>query len=154
MISFLYESMISYMYDIKTRFDLYDTVNTMSLLNFQFMGAIMGMSTTVQFRTDTDMKQGAIRICEEMGMSLSTAMQLFIKELNRRNGMPFIITANTDTVEEKEEGYDEWLRARLESTIKKLDSGEMKTYTTDEVRARLKVRRAESRKNKTSAFAN
>jgi addiction module RelB/DinJ family antitoxin len=118
------------------------------------MDAIMAVSTTVQFRTDTDTKEGAFSVLREMGISPSAAFQLFLKEINRTKTLPFIITANNDVMEEKEEGYDEWLRARLESTIKKLDSGEMKTYTTDEVRAHLKVRRAEWRKNRTIILAN
>jgi hypothetical protein len=52
--------------------------------------------------------------------------------------------------DEKEEGYDEWLRDRLESTIKKLDSGEMKTHTLEEVREHLKQRRAERRNQRNS----
>ena len=47
--------------------------------------------------------------------------------------------------DEKEEGYDEWLRDRLESTIKKLDNGEMKTHTPDEVKEYLRINRAERR---------
>lgn len=133
---------------------MYDNVNTITTLNFNDMDAIMAVSTTVQFRTDTDTKEGAFSVLREMGISPSAAFQLFLKEINRTKTLPFIITANNDVMEEKEEGYDEWLRARLESTIKKLDSGEMKTYTTDEVRAHLKVRRAEWRKNRTIILAN
>lgn len=47
--------------------------------------------------------------------------------------------------EPKEEGYDEWLRERLERTIKKLDSGEMKSYPLHEAMERLEKRRAEWR---------
>jgi addiction module RelB/DinJ family antitoxin len=133
---------------------MYYIVNTMTILNFKFMGAIMGMSTTVQFRTDTSIKEGAFSVLKEMGISPSAAFQLFLREINRTKTLPFIITANNESAEEKEEGYDEWLRARLESTIKKLDSGEMKTHTTDEVRAHIKARRAEWRMNKTSALVN
>jgi hypothetical protein len=52
--------------------------------------------------------------------------------------------------EPKEEGYDEWLRARLERTIKMVDSGEMKTYPHEEAMKRLAQRRAERRANRTS----
>ena len=52
--------------------------------------------------------------------------------------------------EPKEEGYDEWLRARLERTIKMVDSGEMKTYPHEEAMKRLAQRRAERRANRAS----
>jgi addiction module RelB/DinJ family antitoxin len=123
----------------------------MTTRNFQFMGAIMGVSTTVQFRTDVDIKDGAFSVFKEMGITPSTAMQLFLKQVQQTRTLPFIITANNDAFEEKEEGYDEWLRARLESTIKKLDSGEMKSYPHDEAMARLDARIAERRKLATAS---
>jgi addiction module RelB/DinJ family antitoxin len=123
----------------------------MTTRNFKFMGAIMGVSTTVQFRTDVDIKDGAFSVFKEMGITPSTAMQLFLKQVQQTRTLPFIITANNEAVEEKEEGYDEWLRARLESTIKKLDSGEMKSYPHDEAMARLDARIAERRKLATAS---
>lgn len=53
------------------------------------------------------------------------------------------ITENPAT-EEKEDGYDDWLRARLADTIQKLDSEEMKTSSMAEVRDRLQEKRAAS----------
>ena len=111
------------------------------------MGVAMGLDATVQFRTDSAIKDGAFAVFEEIGINPSTAMQLFLKEVQRTRTLPFILTAN-HAEEEKEESYDEWLRDRLERTIKMLDSGEMKTYTTAEVRENLKSRRAEWRKSK------
>jgi hypothetical protein len=52
--------------------------------------------------------------------------------------------------EPKEEGYDEWLRARLERTIQLVDSGKMPTYSMEEVEQRLAQRRAERRANRAS----
>jgi len=52
--------------------------------------------------------------------------------------------------EPKEEGYDEWLRDRLERTIQLVDSGEMPTYPIEEVKKRLAQRRAERRTNRAS----
>ena len=45
----------------------------------------------------------------------------------------------------KEDGYDDWLRARLEKTIQKLDSGEMKSSPIEEVEMRLKAKREQRR---------
>lgn len=111
------------------------------------MGVAMGLDATVQFRTDSAVKDGAFAVFREMGISPSTAMQLFLQQVQRTRTLPFIVTAN-QAEEGKEEGYDEWLRDRLERTIQLLDSGAMPTYTTAEVRASLKSRRAEWRKSK------
>lgn len=47
--------------------------------------------------------------------------------------------------EPKEEGYDEWVRERLEQVIKKVDSGKMKTYPHHEAMERLEKRKTEMR---------
>ena len=41
--------------------------------------------------------------------------------------------------------YTEWLRLRLQNTIEKLDSGEMKSYSNDTARAILQARLKERR---------
>ena len=113
------------------------------------MGVTMGLNATVQFRTSSAVKEGAFAVFEEMGISPSAALQLFLQQVQKTHTLPFIITANP-ALEEKEEGYDDWLRARLADTIQKLDSGEMKTHTLDEVTEHLRIKRAERRKARTS----
>lgn len=104
----------------------------------------MGLNATVQFRTSTVIKEGAFAVFEEMGISPSAALQLFLQQVQRTRTLPFIVTANYASAE-KEDGYDEWLRSRLERTIKQLDSGEMKTYSMAEVEDYLRVKRLERR---------
>lgn len=108
------------------------------------MGVTMGLNATVQFRTSSTIKEAAFAVFEEMGISPSAALQLFLQQVQRTKTLPFIVTANP-AIEEKEEGYDEWLRARLERTCKMLDSGEMKSSPIEEVEARLKARREQRR---------
>lgn len=108
------------------------------------MGITMGLNATVQFRTSSAVKEGAFAVFEEMGISPSAALQLFLQQVQKTHTLPFIITANP-ALEEKEEGYDDWLRARLANTIQKLDSGEMKSSSIDEVRARLQAKRTARR---------
>jgi addiction module RelB/DinJ family antitoxin len=108
------------------------------------MAITMGLNATVQFRTSSAVKEGAFAVFEEMGISPSAALQLFLQQVQKTHTLPFIITANP-ALEEKEEGYDDWLRARLANTIQKLDSGEMKSSSIDEVRARSQAKRAARR---------
>jgi addiction module RelB/DinJ family antitoxin len=105
----------------------------------------MGLDATVQFRTSSTVKEGAFAVFEEMGISPSTALQLFLQQVQKTKTLPFIVTANP-AFEEKEEGYDEWLRARLDRTIKMLDSGEMKSSPIEEVEARMTAKRNAYRK--------
>ena len=101
----------------------------------------MGLNATVQFRTSSTVKNAAFAVFEEMGISPSAALQLFLQHVQKTNTLPFIITANP-ALEEKEAGYDDWLRDRLQATIKQLDSDEMPSFTTNEVRTHIKPRRA------------
>jgi addiction module RelB/DinJ family antitoxin len=114
------------------------------------MGATMGLDATVQFRTDSSVKNEAFAVFREMGISPSTAMQLFLQQVQRTRTLPFIVTANNATTEEKEEGYDEWLRDRLARTISMLDSGAMKTHTIDEVREHIRIERTKRRQARSS----
>lgn len=109
------------------------------------MGATMGLDATVQFRTSSTVKEGAFAVFEEMGISPSTALQLFLQQVQKTKTLPFIVTANP-AFEEREEGYDEWLRARLDRAIKMLDSGEMKSSPIEEVEARMTAKRNAYRK--------
>ena len=113
------------------------------------MGIAMGLNATVQFRTSSTVKDGAFAVFEEMGISPSAALQLFLQQVQNTRPLPFIVTANP-AMEEKEDGYDDWLRARLERTIQLVDSGKMPTYTTVEVREHMKERRAKWRSEKNS----
>jgi addiction module RelB/DinJ family antitoxin len=117
----------------------------MTSLKFSSMGVTMGLDATVQFRTSSTVKEGAFAVFEEMGISPSTALQLFLQQVQKTKTLPFIVTANP-SFEQKEEGYDEWLRARLDRTIKMLDSGEMKSSPIEDVEARMSAKRNAYRK--------
>ncbi|PLS26659.1 XRE family transcriptional regulator [Bifidobacterium anseris] len=52
----------------------------------------MSDTTTVSFRTDRKVKEEAKALYESMGMDLSTAINVFLRQSIRDNGMPFKIT--------------------------------------------------------------
>ena len=74
---------------------------------------------------------------------------VFLQQVQRTRTLPFIVTANhASEAESKEDGYDDWLRARLERTINMLDSGEMKTHSLEEVQTYLQVERTKRREQR------
>lgn len=113
--------------------------------NFFHMGITMGLDATVQFRTTSTIKDGAFAVFEEMGISPSAALQLFLQQVQKTKTLPFIVTANP-SIDAKEDGYDEWLRDRLEKTIQQLDSGKMGVSSIEDVEARMKAKREAYRK--------
>ena len=110
------------------------------------------IDTTVQFHINSTIRDDAFAVFHEIGISPSEAMRVFFVQVQKTKTFPFSVTENTAIIQ-KDEGYDEWLRARLERTIQKLDSGEMPTYTTEEVRLHLQVRRDGWRTQKNSINA-
>ena len=51
----------------------------------------MSETTTVSFRTDREVKEEAKALFESMGMDLSTALNVFLRQSILDNGMPFNI---------------------------------------------------------------
>lgn len=57
------------------------------------------MDSNMTFRMDSDVKQQMSAICKELGMTTSTAFNLFANAFVRAKGMPFPVTIQTKPVE-------------------------------------------------------
>ncbi len=54
------------------------------------------MSTTnLNIRTDKEVKENAERLFEQLGLNMTTAINMFLRQAIRENGIPFEITLNT-----------------------------------------------------------
>ena len=67
-------------------------------------------------RMDSDLKRDAEQLCKEMGMTLSTAFNIFAKTMVRKRGIPFAVTGNTSL-------YDEPNRSHLRAAMDELNAG-------------------------------
>lgn len=67
----------------------------------------------VNFRIDEDLKMNAEEICEEMGMSLTTAFTIFAKKLVRERKIPFTVDADPF--------YNKKNMQRLEKSIEQME---------------------------------
>ncbi|MBQ7795535.1 MAG: type II toxin-antitoxin system RelB/DinJ family antitoxin [Lachnospiraceae bacterium] len=56
-------------------------------------------TTNISIRMDTELKAAAEALFEELGMNLTTAFHIFVRQSLREGGIPFIITQNTPTKE-------------------------------------------------------
>lgn len=64
-------------------------------------------SANLNIRTDKDVKIAAERIFEELGMNMTTAVNIFLRQTIRENGIPFELKLNAPndtTVAAIEEG--------------------------------------------------
>ena len=72
------------------------------------------MYTNLTISMDSDLKEKADVLFSELGMDLSTAFNLFVKESLRVGGIPFELTPNKETIEAMEESK----RITYDSSIK------------------------------------
>lgn len=64
-------------------------------------------STNLNIRTDKDVKIAAEKIFEELGLNMTTAVNIFLRQTIRENGIPFELKLNVPndtTVAAIEEG--------------------------------------------------
>ena len=59
----------------------------------------MGKTTNISIRMDTDLKAAAEELYSELGMNLSTAFNIFVRQSLRDGGIPFKITKGTPNKE-------------------------------------------------------
>lgn len=72
-------------------------------------------STTISIRVDSDLKNEADKLFNELGLNLSSAVNIFLRQAIREQSIPFKISLNTkDRIMDK---YD--------PAFKELASGEM-----------------------------
>ena len=75
------------------------------------------MSSTITVRVDDDVKKEATSIFKEVGMDMSTAINIYLKQVIRSNGIPFIVSTNIPN-------------AVTINAIKEAEKGEMKSFSS------------------------
>lgn len=87
-------------------------------------------ATNLNIRTDSEIKNAAEKIFEELGLNMSSAVNIFLRQTIREKGIPFALTLNVpnaETVEAIEEGrriaYDKSVKGykNIEDLKKALD---------------------------------
>ena len=70
----------------------------------------MAKTATMHIRVDEEVKNSAAEVVEELGLSLSSAVNIYLKQIAIRREIPFKISAypvlNEETVAALEEGED------------------------------------------------
>lgn len=64
------------------------------------------MTTNINIKTDSVLKKNAEVLFEELGMNMSTALNIFLRQAVRENRIPFEITGNlpnTETIKAMED---------------------------------------------------
>jgi DNA-damage-inducible protein J len=72
--------------------------------------------TSINFEMDADLKDDFEAVCEDMGMSMSTAFTIFAKRVVREQAVPFAVEADPF--------YSESNMRALRESLAQLDMGE------------------------------
>ena len=83
--------------------------------------------TMVSFRMDEELKKKFDTLCEELGMSMSTAFTVYAKQMIREQRIPFSVSADPF--------YSERNMAALQESIAQLNAGKTVTKTIADLEA-------------------
>lgn len=82
--------------------------------------------TLVNFRIDEEMKKEMEQVCEELGITMTTALNIFIKKMTREKRIPFEVSVDPF--------YSENNIKALKESIKQLGEGKVVVKTIDELK--------------------
>jgi DNA-damage-inducible protein J len=81
----------------------------------------------VNIRIDDGLKERADNLFAELGLNMTTAVNIFVRQAVRQGGMPFEITTKTDPF------YSESNMRVLRQSIKEADEGKLTEHDLIEV---------------------
>lgn len=65
------------------------------------MSVNSGTNTNINIRVDSDVKKKAQRIFSELGLDMTSAVNLFLRQAIRKNGIPFELVTGQPTAQKK-----------------------------------------------------
>lgn len=81
------------------------------------MGGIVMAQTNVNIRMDDDVKKKADALFAELGINMTTAFNIFVRQAIRAGGLPFEVTTRSNGF------YNEFNQQRLKKSIDRLKAG-------------------------------
>lgn len=93
------------------------------------------LTSQINVVVDTKTKNEAARILDDLGLSMSTAINIYLKQIIKNSGIPFEIKTREQFIEENEITDDEILERIKEAEINMANGG--KVYSADEMHKRM-----------------
>ncbi len=83
--------------------------------------------TLVNFRIDEETKKEMEKVCDELGMTVTTALNIFIKKMTREKRIPFDVSIDPF--------YSKSNMKAINESIKELEEGKVVVKTLEELEA-------------------
>ena len=97
------------------------------------------MSTArISVKVDEDVKRAAQQVFNEVGMDMTTAINLFLRTVKLEERIPFNIRTERAY---REATHTEYIKAELEKSIQEASDPNIKRLTHEEIMARIIERR-------------
>ncbi|GEQ23276.1 DNA-damage-inducible protein J [Clostridium butyricum] len=87
----------------------------------------MSKTINVNIRMDEELKKQAEQLFNELGMNMTTAFNVFIRQAIRTGGIPFEVTTR------KDDFYNDYNQQILKKSIESLEQGNGKVHELIEV---------------------
>ncbi len=94
-------------------------------------------TTLIQTRVDTNLKNNASQLFEELGLDMSTAIKIFLKKCLQEGGIPFAIR-HTKTNTADTEGMKAFMALRAQA-----EANGLTDMTLDEINEEIRAARKE-----------
>ena len=105
----------------------------------------MSDTTSMNLRIDKDLKKEAENLFETLGINMTTAINIFLRQAVREQSIPFYVSAKNDNFAIPAykgnaavySDYDEYVAASTKEADIRAAEGRMKYYSADEIRSKL-----------------
>ena len=87
-------------------------------------------TTSITFRTDDEIKRQAVSLFNDLGMDMSTGVNVLLRAFVREKGFPFAVTVGPSAE------YISWMKAELDKSWEERNDPNTKWYSLDEFKAR------------------
>lgn len=87
----------------------------------------MSQQTTVNVRMDADLKREFDKVCNDLGLTMTTAVTILAKKMTREKRIPFEVSIDPF--------YNESNLSALDESIRQFQEGKIVTKTFDELEA-------------------
>lgn len=107
----------------------------------------MSDTTSMNLRVDKNLKKEAETLFDKLGINMTTAINIFLRQAVRNQGIPFPVTVNNEYSNipafkgssNNYANYEEYVASSLREADMKVAEGTMKYYTADEIRSKLEA---------------
>jgi DNA-damage-inducible protein J len=97
------------------------------MLNYIIERGDIMAQTLVNFRIDEETKKEMEKVCDELGMTVTTALNIFIKKMTREKRIPFDVSIDPF--------YSKSNMKAINESIKELEEGKVIIKTMEELEA-------------------